>query len=302
MRERRGDGIGQMVAGDARKVEDLRAPRFGENAGRPADQIAPPLVADQREDQVAVRVDVVHGDQQLAEAGLAEVLRQHLRVAAAELGGRRLLQLRRAADQIPHHAPGVVDRRRCDDSGARIDAPPERAARGAASDAAIQPSTSAIAAAAPSTQQHQPRQPRRQRLRRERGLRQAEVLADEARRAAGADHAQHEIDRKDDEAERHGRDRHRHDRQRQRQRPDDHARHRTPAVERPHRGRAPEPLVVPEPLRAVDRREQRADDADAAAGDDVDLDAGFVERAQHAGVIGAGRAGAGQDERGAALR
>jgi hypothetical protein len=55
-------------------------------------------------------------------------------------------------------------------------------------------------------------------------------------------------------------------------------------------------------LRAVHRREQRADHADAAAGDDVELDAGFVQRPQHAGVIGAGGAGAGQDERGAALR
>ena len=66
--------------------------------------------------------------------------------------------------------------------------------------------------------------------------------------------------------------------------------------------RAPEPFVVPEPLRAVERREHRADGADAVAADQVDLDARFVERAQHAGMIGAGRAGAGQQERGAEFR
>ena len=37
---------------------------------------------------------------------------------------------------------------------------------------------------------------------------------------------------------------------------------------------------------------------DAAAGDEIDLDAGFVQRAQHAGVVGAAGAGAGQHERG----
>src|ERR1019366_8560182 len=52
----------------------------------------------------------------------------------------------------------------------------------------------------------------------------------------------------------------------------------------------------------VDRREQRADDADAPAGNNVDLDARFVQRAQHARMIRAGRTGAGQDERGAKLR
>ena len=43
--------------------------------------------ADQREHQVAARVDVVDDDQQLAEARLAEVLGQQLRVAAARSAG-----------------------------------------------------------------------------------------------------------------------------------------------------------------------------------------------------------------------
>ena len=41
---------------------------------------------------------------------------------------------------------------------------------------------------------------------------------------------------------------------------------------------------------------------DAAAGGEIDLDAGFVQRAEHAGVVGARRTGAGQHDRGAKPR
>ena len=120
--------------------------------------------------------------------------------------------------------------------------------------------------------------------------------------AADADHLQDEVDRKHHQAERHRRRAARAtSATRQRERP---AR-RTAASSATDTARGPpaiaRTLLVPQPLRAVDRRKQRADDADAAAADDVDLDAGFVERAQHAGVIRAGRAGAGQHERGASL-
>ena len=73
-----------------------------------------------------------------------------------------------------------------------------------------------------------------------------------------------------------------------------------PDIHAPRARRAPEPSLVPEPLRAVDRREERADRADAAAGDNVDLDARFMQRPQHAGVVGPGRPRSGQDERSAA--
>ena len=55
-------------------------------------------------------------------------------------------------------------------------------------------------------------------------------------------------------------------------------------------------------LRAIDRGEECADGADAAAAHDIDLDAGFVQRAQDARVVRAIGAGAGQDQRGAAFR
>ncbi len=54
--------------------------------------------------------------------------------------------------------------------------------------------------------------------------------------------------------------------------------------------------------RAIDRGEHRSDGADAAAADEIEFDAGFVEGAQDARVIRAVGAGAGQDQRGAPLR
>ncbi len=80
-------------------------------------------------------------------------------------------------------------------------------------------------------------------------------------------------------------------------RPHDQPQGRPPAIERRAPPRPPESLLVPEARRAVDGGEQRADRADAASGDDVELDAGLVQRAQHAGVIRAGRAGS-RSERG----
>ena len=62
-----------------------------------------------------------------------------------------------------------------------------------------------------------------------------------------------------------------------------------PAVEAP----APRPFHSPSGPTAgpaVDRGEHRAERADTAAGDEIDLDAGLVQRAEHAGVIGARRA------------
>ena len=47
---------------------------------------------------------------------------------------------------------------------------------------------------------------------------------------------------------------------------------------------------------AVDRGERRAASADAVSGQDVDLDAGFLQRAQHARVVRAVRARAGKHE------
>ena len=71
----------------------------------------------------------------------------------------------------------------------------------------------------------------------------------------------------------------------------------------PQRGApAPDAAVLPRLRAGIDRREQRADDADAAAAHDVDLDAGLVQRAQHARVVCAARAVAAQENGGSQLR
>ena len=294
----------QMIARHAGEVEHLGAARVRRLAGRPPDQIAPPVLADQREQQIAMRVGVVHGDDQLAETGLAEVLGQQLGVAPPELRRRRPLQLRRAAHQIPHHAPAVVDRMARTTSAraarATTTAPTDRRPF---APPAIQPSTSATIPAAPSTSSTSRGSQVGSASGANAALREPQIRRDQPAGAADADHLQHEVDREHDQPERHRGDRNRDDRQRRSPSAQTiSARDEPPLVEPLDPVGAPEALVVPQPLRAVDRREQRADHADAAAGDDVELDAGFVERAQHAGVIGAGGAGAGQDERGAALR
>ena len=52
---------------------------------------------------------------------------------------------------------------------------------------------------------------------------------------------------------------------------------------------APQAAGIPQARAAVDRREQRAERAHAAAADEIDPDARLVQRAQHAGVVCAGR-------------
>ena len=53
---------------------------------------------------------------------------------------------------------------------------------------------------------------------------------------------------------------------------------------------------------SIDGREERAHDADAVGTDDIDFHARLVQCAQHAGMVGAGGAGAGQNESGSSLR
>ena len=62
------------------------------------------------------------------------------------------------------------------------------------------------------------------------------------------------------------------------------------------------PDGIPETRGAVERRERRAARADAVAGEQIDLHAGFLQRAQHTGVVRTVRAGAGEDQGRAAFR
>ena len=129
-----------------------------------------------------------------------------------------------------------------------------------------------------------------------------QVGRDEAARTANARQLQQKIDRKDDEPKRHGSHRDGHDGERSSHAADHQARTEPPGIERFNGGCAPEPFVLPQSLGPVNRRKQRADGADAAAGDDVELDARFVERTQDSGMIGAGGSSSSEHQRRAQSR
>ena len=120
------DDVDQVVARQTGEIERLGAARPGR--ARRRKQRAAERLAHQPEDEIAPRVEIVHAEQQLAEAGLAEVLGQQLRVAPAQIvraGG--VLSARAAAQQIPQPV-GEVLRPRADHRAARR-AAPRRAAR-----------------------------------------------------------------------------------------------------------------------------------------------------------------------------
>ena len=58
-------------------------------------------VSEQREHDVASRINVVHGNQQLPETWLTEIVRQQLHVAAREIVRFRCRDGRGSANQIP---------------------------------------------------------------------------------------------------------------------------------------------------------------------------------------------------------
>ena len=141
------------------------------------------------------------------------------------------------------------------------------------------------------------RQPGRQHARGKGRLHDADVPVGHTGRP---EQLEDEIERKDHEPGGDGRERDRDHEHGRGETQDRESKRRLPDVHVPRPGPPPESALVPEPLRAVDRREERADRADAAARDHVDLDARFVERPENSGVICARRPGSGQDERSAA--
>ena len=152
-----GDAVGEMIARDAREIERPPPVALRPPCRRTTEQIAPPAFAHQREHEIAMRIDVVHRDQQLAKSGLPEVLGKQLRVSAAEIARRRLLQLRRAADQS-HITRQQCRRPRAESGGP--EPPPERAARRRVPSPARPRARRRPRSRAP---EDEPRQPRRQR-------------------------------------------------------------------------------------------------------------------------------------------
>ena len=227
---------------------------------RPPEQIAAARFADQREHQVAVRIEVVRPDQQLAETRLPEVLAEHLRVAPRRdrAAPAASAAWRRGPDPT---SPASSDRSavRCRQRRAAACATRTRP-RDAAPAARPSSADAATAAARTEHEQHEPRQPGRQRLGRERRL---GALADTPpisprRRGAPTIFSTKSIGNtispsataaigratiaSDSAAP-----------------TDDQPRRRPPGVERARRPPTRQKPLVPEPLRAVDRREQRAD-------------------------------------------
>ena len=85
-----GDGVEQDVARGARQIDRLGRPAVRSRWGSTRKERPAPAGAQQREDDVVPRVEVVRDDQQLAESRLAKVVGQQLRVAAAQIGARGL--------------------------------------------------------------------------------------------------------------------------------------------------------------------------------------------------------------------
>ena len=170
--QRGGDRIDKIVPAHAAQIDHLRPPQFRGLGRRPPKQIAAARLGDERKHQVAMGVEVVREDHELAESRLPQIVRQHLRVSLRQIARGRLLELRRAAEQIPQDAPAAIDgaigRQR------RRHHPPPRGTT--ASPAATEPAVHAgNGRRHREHQKHQPRKPRRQRVRRERRLRHAKI-------------------------------------------------------------------------------------------------------------------------------
>ena len=157
------DGIGKITAGDS--CEGRRPRRCvrerGERWSRAADRIAAPnLSPTGAEIRSPIRASASWtATGQLAEPGLAGVLRQHLCVPGGEASsaGVGLCQLRRAAEPDPtRRAPGVVDSLALDEEARRADRPPPERPR---AEGPARPSAGgspvAASAMAPATHQQQ---------------------------------------------------------------------------------------------------------------------------------------------------
>ena len=102
------DDVEQVVARQTGEIERFGAP--GAGRARRREQRAAERFAHEAEHEIAARVEIVNAQNELAEAGLAEVLDDELRVAAAQVLVRRRLQARSALQQIPQTAAEVRDR------------------------------------------------------------------------------------------------------------------------------------------------------------------------------------------------
>ena len=301
--QRAGHRVEDVVARRAGQVHRLGGSTVEPGGLPPQEERAPPVAAQQRKHQVLARVQVVRDDQQLAKSGLAQVVGQQLGVAPAQVRPRGLLDAGAAAEQVPQAGDEVVDggrrrerraKHRPPDAAAqrRAGPAPTRAratrrqddrhhdhgqhgrhdlrARGSAARRARRPPAAPPPIAAPATRRCRC-PPRRAGPRSDTRRRPAPAPA-AARRSTAAATVRPATTRRS--AARQG-------------------------YKPSHAATSPQARGLPQPRRAVDGGKQRRHRAHAAAGDQVDADAGLVQRAHGASVIRAVDAAAGEHQRGA---
>ena len=250
--------------------------------------------------EIAARIHVVDGHEQLAESWLPEVLGDELDIAASELDRRRRRQRRGAPNQIPELGAAALEQRRRRERAADQPAGEAvtRAALGAAREGRRHDAGRRRHAGDEDREHGQPRHVGRHRAWarrasrssgcRRRWPRSRPIEADEGQQHAGRGRSPWPASSRTIGSARMTPAPAR-AQPAMRERP-------PPPVETSRRRPPPDAVVVPEPRPAVHRGEHRADDARAAPGDQIDLDPGLVQRAQHAGLVGPGSPRPGQHQ------
>ena len=302
-RHRQGEGAGHrvehVVARRAGQVHGFGGSTVEPGGLPPQEERPPPVAAQQRKHQVLPGVEVVGDNQQFAKPRLAQVVGQQLRVPPAQVRARGLRDAGAAAQQIPQPGDEVVD------GGRRGERCAEHRPPHAAPQVASGRRHGARAQRGHGDGEHDDGEHRRHNLR-DTGWQPVGCEGHQAHRlpllrqpraGAAADHVEQDRDLVHRRAQRQHQRRHDEHGGRQGQ----SATTRRSAVRhgyRPPHGRtAPQARGLPQPRRAVDGGKQRRHRAHAASRDQIDADAGLVQRADGAGVIRAVDAAAREHQR-----
>ena len=291
-----------MAAGIAAGIDGFQRPVTV--LGAPLEEGRAVRLAQQADRDVPPRVDVVHEQEHLAETGMSQVVDEQFRVTLSQVVPPRRGDGSSSPHQVPESAYEPVGRRLPVER--RADQPPPEATPSAPA-----PVRSGLGLERVDQEKRQQR--------RDAGDHDSRDVAGEAGRielrreqpSVRSGHGGACVDaQKPEQIARginDGRSHQRQQRERQggengREQPSGDPEGPAPPVQFSYPRPAPAAAVIPEPGAAVHGREEGADDADAPAGYQVYLHARFGQRAEHAGVVRAGRAGARQYERRSQLR
>ena len=265
--QRRVEHLDHVISRHAGQVEQLPGrPAAGVALGR-AEEVAAVALTHQRENEIAAHVQVVDGQDQLAEAGLPDVLAQQLGVGPGERRRTRLPGTGRAPQQAPQDgregSHGRLGRER---------APARRHQTGARS-RRPRLSNSSMNAASNGEQGGEDRQRQHQRPRQHRGQERGIEQAGHQRGVGRGEHApfpaardtDQEAGRVDEQAEEKRRERQERHARGRHEPPGGRAQCRAHPVEPVNPAVAPEAVAVPQPGAAVDRRDERRGGPDAGA-------------------------------------